>query len=32
MSTFARRTWNLVVNCLRAYYVWKFLRDSFDDR
>ncbi|MBB4812231.1 hypothetical protein OKW09_003907 [Pseudomonas rhodesiae] len=32
MSKFARRMWNLVVNCLRAYHVWKFLRDSFDDR
>ncbi|MFO2465607.1 hypothetical protein OOJ96_17900 [Pseudomonas sp. 15FMM2] len=32
MSKFARRTWNLVVNSLRVYHVWKYLRDSFDDR
>ncbi len=31
MSKFARRTWNLVVNILRVYHVWVFLRDSFDD-
>ncbi len=28
---FAQRTWNLVVNILRFYHVWVFLRDSFDD-
>ncbi len=28
---FAQRTWNLVVNILRVYHVWVFLRDSFDD-
>lgn len=32
MSKFARRTWDLVVNSLRVYHVWKFLRDNFDDR
>ncbi len=31
MSKFARRTWSLVVNALRVYHVWVFLRDSFDD-
>lgn len=31
MSAYLRRTWSLVVNSLRVYHVYGFLRDRFDD-
>lgn len=31
MSQLLRRTWSLVVNALRVYHVYGFLRDRFDD-
>jgi hypothetical protein len=31
MSKFVRHTWGFVVNALRVYHVWEFLRDRYDD-
>jgi len=32
MSKFLRRTWSLVVNLLRVYHLYEFLRDHYDNQ
>jgi len=32
MSKIFRRTWSLVVNLLRVYHLYEFLRDHYDNQ